>query len=51
MVAKNVRSHAISVGYTCYQRLINGAVCVGETCSIKSVGQCVWQKIALVYFL
>lgn len=25
-------------------------VCVGETCSITSVGQCVCQKIGLVYF-
>lgn len=40
----------ISVGYNCQEWLINRAVHLWETCSIKSVGQCVCQQIALVYF-
>lgn len=40
----------ISVGYNYHQWLINRAVYLWETCSIKSVGQCVCQQIALVYF-
>lgn len=39
-----------SVGYNCHQWLINRAVQLWETCSIKSAGQCVCQQIALVYF-
>lgn len=49
MVEKKITFN-ISVGYNYYQWLINRAVHLWETCSIKSAGQCVCQQIALVYF-
>lgn len=50
MVEESKITIGISVGYNCHQWLINRAVHLWETCSIKSVGQCVCQQIALVYF-
>lgn len=40
----------ISVGYNRREWLINRAVHLWETCSIKCAGQCVFQQIAVVYF-
>jgi len=50
MVEKSKIALNISVDYNCQEWLINRAVHLWETCSIKSVGQCVFQQIALVYF-
>lgn len=50
MVEKSKLALNISVGYNCQEWLIDRAVHLWETCSIKSVGQCVCQQIALVYF-
>lgn len=40
----------ISVGYNCREWLINTAEHLWDACSIRSVGQCVFQQIELGYF-